>query len=138
MLAKCFGSSDAQLNPAVTMGFAVLSGQFAKLAPYIVVQVAGAFVGAARPWGRASPTRHFQLPQGPFGLELRDHAGAGATPWGHSGGYGSPSHRYLADNSTRESACLRLSYRRVKAHSQGIPMEVWPFIRTKQPRKRPS
>ncbi len=44
------GSSDAYLNPAVTMGFAVSSGQFAKLAPYIVAQMAGAFVGAALVW----------------------------------------------------------------------------------------
>jgi glycerol uptake facilitator protein len=44
------GSSDAHLNPAVTMGFAVSSGQFAKLAPYIVAQMAGAFVGAAIVW----------------------------------------------------------------------------------------
>ncbi len=44
------GSSDAHLNPAVTMGFAVSSGQFAKLAPYIVAQMAGAFVGAAFVW----------------------------------------------------------------------------------------
>src|SRR5437660_10256717 len=39
------GSSDAHLNPAVTVGFAVSSGQFAKFAPYLVAQVAGAFVG---------------------------------------------------------------------------------------------
>ena len=44
------GSSDAHLNPAVTMGFAVSSGQFAKVAPYIVAQMAGAFVGAALVW----------------------------------------------------------------------------------------
>lgn len=44
------GSSDAHLNPAVTIGFAVSSGQFAKLAPYIVAQMAGAFVGAAIVW----------------------------------------------------------------------------------------
>lgn len=44
------GSSDAHLNPAVTMGFAVSSGQFAKLAPYMVAQMAGAFVGAAIVW----------------------------------------------------------------------------------------
>jgi glycerol uptake facilitator protein len=44
------GSSDAHLNPAVTMGFAVSSGQFAKLVPYLVAQMAGAFVGAALVW----------------------------------------------------------------------------------------
>jgi glycerol uptake facilitator protein len=44
------GSSDAHLNPAVTMGFAVSSGQFAKVAPYIVAQMAGAFVGATLVW----------------------------------------------------------------------------------------
>jgi glycerol uptake facilitator protein len=44
------GSRDAHLNPAVTMGFAVSSGQFMKLAPYIVAQVAGAFVGATLVW----------------------------------------------------------------------------------------
>lgn len=44
------GSSDAHLNPAVTMGFAVSSGQFMKLAPYIVAQMAGAFVGATLVW----------------------------------------------------------------------------------------
>ena len=44
------GSSDAYLNPAVTLGFAVSSGEFAKLAPYIVAQMAGAFTGAALVW----------------------------------------------------------------------------------------
>jgi glycerol uptake facilitator protein len=44
------GSGDAHLNPAVTLGFAVSSGQFAKLAPYIVAQMAGAFVGAILVW----------------------------------------------------------------------------------------
>jgi len=44
------GSSDAHLNPAVTLGFAVSSGQFAKLAPYILAQISGAFVGATLVW----------------------------------------------------------------------------------------
>ena len=44
------GSSDAYLNPAVTLGFAVSSGEFAKLAPYIVAQMAGAFAGATLVW----------------------------------------------------------------------------------------
>src|SRR6266446_1404109 len=44
------GSGDAHLNPAVTMGFAVSSGEFAKFAPYLVAQMAGAFVGASLVW----------------------------------------------------------------------------------------
>src|SRR5216683_7347744 len=44
------GSGDAHLNPAVTIGFAVSSGQFAKFAPYLVAQMAGAFVGAILVW----------------------------------------------------------------------------------------
>lgn len=44
------GSSDAYLNPAVTLGFAVSSGDFAKFVPYIVAQLAGAFVGATLVW----------------------------------------------------------------------------------------
>lgn len=49
-VAIACGSSDAHLNPAVTLGFAVSSGQFAKLGPYIVAQIAGAFVGGALVW----------------------------------------------------------------------------------------
>lgn len=49
-VAIACGSSDAYLNPAVTLGFAVSSGQFGKLAPYIVAQLAGAFVGGALVW----------------------------------------------------------------------------------------
>jgi glycerol uptake facilitator protein len=49
-VAIACGSSDAHLNPAVTLGFAVSSGQFAKVAPYIVAQMAGAFVGGALVW----------------------------------------------------------------------------------------
>ncbi|MGA2696494.1 MAG: MIP/aquaporin family protein [Terriglobales bacterium] len=44
------GSSDAHLNPAVTLGFAVSSGQFAKLAPYFAAQLTGAFAGAVLVW----------------------------------------------------------------------------------------
>ena len=44
------GSSDAHLNPAVTIGFAVREGNFAKFAPYLVVQMLGAIVGAALVW----------------------------------------------------------------------------------------
>jgi glycerol uptake facilitator len=44
------GSSDAHLNPAVTLGFAVRAGSFAKVAPYFAAQMLGAFAGAALVW----------------------------------------------------------------------------------------
>src|ERR1700676_925665 len=44
------GSSDAHLNPAVTIGFAVRDGNFAKFAPYLLAQMLGAIVGAALVW----------------------------------------------------------------------------------------
>ena len=48
--AVACGSSDAHINPAVTFGFAVETGQFAKFAPYLIAQMAGAFVGAILVW----------------------------------------------------------------------------------------
>ena len=44
------GSSDAHLNPAVTLGFAVRDGNFAKFAPYFGAQMLGAMAGAALVW----------------------------------------------------------------------------------------
>jgi glycerol uptake facilitator protein len=44
------GSSDAHLNPAVTIGFAMRDGNFAKFAPYLVAQMFGAIVGAGLVW----------------------------------------------------------------------------------------
>lgn len=44
------GSSDAHLNPAVTLGFAVRDGSFAKIAPYFLAQILGALAGAALVW----------------------------------------------------------------------------------------
>src|SRR5215469_6695459 len=44
------GSSDAHLNPAVTIGFAVRDANFAKFAPYFVAQLLGAIAGAALVW----------------------------------------------------------------------------------------
>jgi glycerol uptake facilitator protein len=49
------GSSDAHLNPAVTLGFAVRAGSFEKVAPYIAAQLLGAFVGAGLVWLHYSP-----------------------------------------------------------------------------------
>jgi glycerol uptake facilitator protein len=48
--AVACGSSDAHLNPAVTLGFAVSSGSFAKVLPYSVAQILGAFAGAILVW----------------------------------------------------------------------------------------
>lgn len=48
--AVACGSKDAHLNPAVTMGFAVSTGDFSKFGPYLVAQMLGAFVGAGLVW----------------------------------------------------------------------------------------
>jgi len=48
--AMACGSSDAHLNPAVTIGFAMRDGNFAKFGPYLVAQILGAMVGAALVW----------------------------------------------------------------------------------------
>jgi glycerol uptake facilitator protein len=44
------GSSDAHLNPAVTLGFAARSGDFSKFVPYVVAQLLGAIAGASLVW----------------------------------------------------------------------------------------
>src|SRR5246127_1667159 len=44
------GSSDAHLNPAVTMGMAVRAGSFRKVLPYFAAQVLGAVAGATLVW----------------------------------------------------------------------------------------
>lgn len=48
--AVACGSSDAHLNPAVTIGFAIREGSFAKFLPYVVAQMLGAIAGAALVW----------------------------------------------------------------------------------------
>jgi glycerol uptake facilitator protein len=49
-VAIALGSSDAHLNPAVTIGFAVRDGSFAKFVPYLAAQMLGAIVGAGLVW----------------------------------------------------------------------------------------
>ena len=44
------GSPDAALNPAVTLGVAVETGDFSKFLPYLMAQMAGAMVGATLVW----------------------------------------------------------------------------------------
>jgi glycerol uptake facilitator protein len=48
--AVACGSRDAHINPAVTLGFAVSSGAFAKVVPYAIAQLLGAFAGATLVW----------------------------------------------------------------------------------------
>jgi glycerol uptake facilitator len=48
--AVACGSSDAHLNPAVTLGSAVSTGGFAKVAPFVLAQVLGGFAGAILVW----------------------------------------------------------------------------------------
>jgi glycerol uptake facilitator protein len=49
------GSADAHLNPAVTVGFAVATGDFSKVAGYSLAQLAGAFLGASLVWIHYGP-----------------------------------------------------------------------------------
>ena len=44
------GSPDAHLNPAVTLGFAVKTGDFSLLAPFVLAQMLGAMAGALLVW----------------------------------------------------------------------------------------
>jgi glycerol uptake facilitator protein len=44
------GSRDAHINPAVTVGFAISSGDYHKILPYITAQMLGAFAGAVLVW----------------------------------------------------------------------------------------
>jgi glycerol uptake facilitator protein len=44
------GSSDAHINPAVTLGMAVRSGDFSKIPTYFAAQLLGAFVGGVLAW----------------------------------------------------------------------------------------
>jgi glycerol uptake facilitator len=48
--ANLFGSVDAHLNPAITMAFAIKNGDFTKLVPFAIAQIAGAFVASAVVW----------------------------------------------------------------------------------------
>jgi glycerol uptake facilitator len=61
--AIAFGSADAHLNPAVTLGFAVTTGDFSKVVPYTVAQLAGAFIGATLVWIHYGP--HWRLTANP-------------------------------------------------------------------------
>jgi glycerol uptake facilitator protein len=54
-VAIAAGSTDAHLNPAVTLGFAAMTGDFSKVIGYSLAQLAGAFVGAVLVWVHYGP-----------------------------------------------------------------------------------
>lgn len=54
-VAIACGSPDAHINPAVTLGFAVSSGDFSKFFPYLIAQVLGGLVGAVLVWVHFMP-----------------------------------------------------------------------------------
>jgi glycerol uptake facilitator protein len=49
------GSSDAHLNPAVTLGFAIRAGSYGKVLPFVAAQLLGAIVGATLVWIHYGP-----------------------------------------------------------------------------------
>jgi glycerol uptake facilitator protein len=48
--AMACGSADGHLNPAVTLGAAIQTGDYSKIVPYWSAQLAGAFAGAVLVW----------------------------------------------------------------------------------------
>ena len=49
-VANAFGSTDAHLNPAVTLAFAFSKSDYSNLLPYASAQLLGAFAGAVLVW----------------------------------------------------------------------------------------
>ena len=62
-VAQACGSPDAHINPAVTLCFALLKGDFSKLLPYALAQTIGAFLGATIVWLHYFP--HWRESQDP-------------------------------------------------------------------------
>lgn len=59
LTAIACGSSDAHINPAVTLGMAIAHGNFDNVATYIPAQLLGAMVGATLVWLHYMP--HFAV-----------------------------------------------------------------------------
>src|SRR6267142_2705674 len=82
-MAIACGSSDAHLNPAVTAGFAVRDGNFAKFGPYLVAQMLwGIGLSLGGPTGYAiNPARDL----GPrIAHAILPIAGKGGSDWGYA------------------------------------------------------
>jgi glycerol uptake facilitator len=54
-VAIACGSPDAHINPAVTLAFAIVSGDFSKLLTYPIAQILGAAAGATLVWAHYHP-----------------------------------------------------------------------------------
>lgn len=54
-LASAMGDTDAHLNPAVTLGSVLMTGNASRLFTYIPAQVLGAFLGAVLVWLQYKP-----------------------------------------------------------------------------------
>ena len=61
--ANLFGSADAHLNPAITVAFAVKSGDFSRVLPYVAAQSIGSFAAAVVVWVFYLP--HWQVTEDP-------------------------------------------------------------------------
>src|ERR1700744_3250367 len=59
LTAIACGSSDAHLNPAVTLGMAIAQNDFSNVAMYWAAQMLGAMVGALLVWVQYRP--HFAV-----------------------------------------------------------------------------
>ena len=66
-VATATGSADAHINPAVTIGFALASGSWDKVAVYLPAQFLGAFIGGVIVWLHYLP--HWTVTDDP-GLKL--------------------------------------------------------------------
>jgi glycerol uptake facilitator protein len=58
------GSPDAYINPAVTLGMSITSGDFSTFLPFLVAQIFGATVGAMIVWLHFLP--HWKLTEDPL------------------------------------------------------------------------
>src|SRR5438477_7381220 len=75
--AMACGSQGAHLNPAVTLGFAIVTGDFSNVGLFITAQMLGAMVGAAVVWLHFLP--HWEATEDP-GLKLACFSTSPAIP----------------------------------------------------------
>src|SRR5260221_5675804 len=56
--ALAFGSPGAHINPAVTLGVAVKSGDFSNVLPFMIAQILGGLVAGILLWLHVTPHCH--------------------------------------------------------------------------------